>query len=134
MKRQQVNILDLRASKKSVRAALKAVGTERWKIKLLRMNICILLGDTPYVFSISKYIISMKKKANLSTLFVRILRWEFIKENKKVRKQENTLSTKKAFKKKNCTCISYLHINENYITSPQIVFVSKRDVQIQGVH
>ena len=28
------------------------------------------------------------------------LRWEFIKENKKVRKQENTLSTKKAIKKK----------------------------------
>ena len=27
-------------------------------------------------------------------------RWEFIKENKKVRKQENTLSTKKAIKKK----------------------------------
>ena len=26
-------------------------------------------------------------------------RWEFIKENKKVRKQENTLSTKKAIKK-----------------------------------
>ena len=26
--------------------------------------------------------------------------WEFIKENKKVRKQENTLSTKKAIKKK----------------------------------
>ena len=30
----------------------------------------------------------------------RDLRWEFIKENKKVRKQENTLSTKKAMKKK----------------------------------
>jgi len=28
------------------------------------------------------------------------LRWEFIKENKKVKKQENTLSTKKAIKKK----------------------------------
>ena len=27
-------------------------------------------------------------------------RWEFIKENKKVRKQENTLSTKKVIKKK----------------------------------
>ena len=27
-------------------------------------------------------------------------RWEFIKENKKVRKQDNTLSTKKAIKKK----------------------------------
>ena len=27
-------------------------------------------------------------------------RWEFIEENKKVRKQENTLSTKKATKKK----------------------------------
>ena len=27
-------------------------------------------------------------------------RWEFIKENKKVRKNENTLSTKKAIKKK----------------------------------
>ena len=27
-------------------------------------------------------------------------RWDFIKENKKVRKQENTLSTKKATKKK----------------------------------
>ena len=27
-------------------------------------------------------------------------RWEFIEENKKVRKQENTLSTKKAIKKK----------------------------------
>ena len=25
------------------------------------------------------------------------LRWEFIKENKKVRKQENTLSTKKSY-------------------------------------
>ena len=29
-----------------------------------------------------------------------IQRWEFIKENKKVRKQENTLSTKKEVKKK----------------------------------
>ena len=29
-----------------------------------------------------------------------ILGWEFIKENKKVRKQENTLSTKKTIKKK----------------------------------
>ena len=29
-----------------------------------------------------------------------VLRWEFIKENKKVRKQENTLSDKKAIKKK----------------------------------
>ena len=28
------------------------------------------------------------------------LRWEFIKESKKVSKQENTLSTKKAIKKK----------------------------------
>ena len=28
------------------------------------------------------------------------LRWEFIKENKKVRKQEHTPSTKKAIKKK----------------------------------
>ena len=28
------------------------------------------------------------------------LRWEFIKENKKVRKQENTFTTKKASKKK----------------------------------
>ena len=28
------------------------------------------------------------------------LRWEFIKENKKVGKQENTLSTKKAIKRK----------------------------------
>ena len=28
------------------------------------------------------------------------LRWEFIKENNKVRKQENTLLTKKAIKKK----------------------------------
>ena len=31
---------------------------------------------------------------------LRNLGWEFIKENKKVRKQENTLSTKKAIKKK----------------------------------
>ena len=30
---------------------------------------------------------------------LRILRWEFIKENKKVRKQENKNSTKKAIKK-----------------------------------
>ena len=30
-------------------------------------------------------------------------RWEFIKENKKVRKQENALATKKAIKKKNDT-------------------------------
>ena len=29
-----------------------------------------------------------------------ILRWEFIKENKKVKKKENTLSTKRATKKK----------------------------------
>ena len=29
------------------------------------------------------------------------LRWEFIKENKKVRKQENTLSTRKVIKKEN---------------------------------
>ena len=32
-------------------------------------------------------------------LFV-VQRWEFIKENKKVRKQENRLSTKKVIKKK----------------------------------
>ena len=30
----------------------------------------------------------------------RFLRWEFIKENKKVRKRENTLSTKKDIRKK----------------------------------
>ena len=29
-----------------------------------------------------------------------VLRWEFIKENKEVRTQENTLSTKKAINKK----------------------------------
>ena len=40
----------------------------------------------------------------LSTIFlcaalVQVQRWEFIKENKKVRKQEKTLSTKKSIKK-----------------------------------
>ena len=34
------------------------------------------------------------------TLYLMVLRWEFIKENKKVRKQEKTLSTKRAIKKK----------------------------------
>ena len=37
-------------------------------------------------------------KLSMSVYGVQI--WEFIKENKKVRKQENTLSTKKATKKK----------------------------------
>ena len=34
------------------------------------------------------------------SLYICFPRWEFIKENKKVRKQENTLSTRKATKEK----------------------------------
>ena len=41
------------------------------------------------------------------------LRWEFIKENKKVRKQENTLSTKKATKKKKYFFLTFLFFFKN---------------------
>ena len=40
---------------------------------------------------------SRVSEQRLSLIF---LRWEFIKENKKVKKKENTLSTKKVNKKK----------------------------------
>ena len=46
-------------------------------------------------------ITSLKRAAGISRKMR--LRWEFIKENKKVRKQENKNSTKKAIKKKKST-------------------------------
>ena len=39
-------------------------------------------------------------RINEFSLALTFLKWKFIKENKKVRKQENTLSTKKTIKKK----------------------------------
>ena len=44
--------------------------------------------------------VSKKYLVYLGVYAIRQERWEFIKENKTVRKQENTLSTKKVFKKK----------------------------------
>ena len=44
---------------------------------------------------------TLKLKINCGAVFFMFdLRWEFLKENKKVRKQENALSTKKAIKKR----------------------------------
>ena len=67
-------------------------GTERPKLKQSGRNKASSLNIVLFISKILEYILES----------VYELRWEFINENRKVRKKkkENTLSTKKAIKKK----------------------------------
>ena len=94
---QLINVVDTRCQAFFISPAKDAM--------LQSMRVIFFSCYKGYIYVKKKHFLALPRSSVFSStngcpILPALLRWEFIKENKKIRNQENTPSTKNAFKKK----------------------------------